>query len=92
MKTESIIVANLKCSGCASTIKKELLQLAGVETVTVDNKKDQVTVSYENIDRTKITQKLHSLGYPEATEENGLLLQLKSFSSCMVGRINNSLN
>lgn len=92
MKTESIIVANLKCSGCASTIKKELLQLAGVETVTVDNEKDQVTVSYENIDRTKITQKLHSLGYPEATEENGLLLQLKSFSSCMVGRINNSLN
>ena len=91
MKTESIIVANLKCSGCASTIKKELLQLAGVETVTVDNKKDQVTVSYENIDRTKITQKLHSLGYPEATEENGLLLQLKSFSSCMVGRLNNSL-
>ncbi len=92
MKTESIIVANLKCSGCASTIKKELLQLAGVETVTVDNEKDQVTVSYENIDRTKITQKLHSLGYPEATEENGLLLQLKSFSSCMVGRINDSLN
>lgn len=92
MKTESIIVANLKCSGCASTIKKELLQLAGVETVTVDNEKDQITVSYENIDRTKITQKLHSLGYPEATEENGLLLQLKSFSSCMVGRINNSLN
>ena len=92
MKTESIIVANLKCSGCASTIKKELLQLAGVETVTVDNEKDQVTVSYENIDRTKITQKLHSLGYPEATEENGLLLQLKSFSSCMIGRINNSIN
>jgi copper chaperone len=92
MKTESIIVANLKCSGCSSTIKKELLQLAGVETVTVDNEKDQITVSYENIDRTKITQKLHSLGYPEATEENGLLLQLKSFSSCMVGRINNSLN
>lgn len=92
MKTESIIVANLKCSGCASTIKKELLQLAGVETVTVDNEKDQVTVSYENVDRIKITQKLHSLGYPEATEENGLLLQLKSFSSCMVGRINNSLN
>ena len=92
MKTESIIVANLKCSGCASTIKKELLQLAGVETVAVDNEKDQVTVSYENVDRIKITQKLHSLGYPEATEENGLLLQLKSFSSCMVGRINNSLN
>ena len=92
MKTENIVVANLKCSGCASTIKKDLLQLSGVATVEVDNEKDQVTVAYENIDRSEITKHLHSLGYPEATEENGLLLQLKSFSSCMVGRINNSLN
>ena len=29
------------------------------------------------------------LGYPEATEENGLLLQLKSFASCMTGRVHN---
>lgn len=92
MKTENIIVANLKCSGCATTIKKELQQLTGVATVEVNNEKDEVTVSYEGVDRSAITDKLHSLGYPEATEENGLLLQLKSFSSCMVGRINNSLS
>lgn len=92
MKTENIIVANLKCSGCANTITKELLKLPGMKTVEVDNEKDQVAVSYEELDRNTITEKLHSLGYPEATEENGLLLQLKSFSSCMVGRINNSLN
>lgn len=91
MKTENIVIANLKCSGCATTIKKELLSISGVTTVEVDNDKDQVTVSYGGVDRNAITEKLHTLGYPEATEENGLLLQLKSFSSCMLGRINNSI-
>jgi hypothetical protein len=27
--------------------------------------------------------------WPEATEKNGLLLQLKSYTSCMIGKINN---
>ncbi len=92
MKTEEIIIANLKCGGCATTIKTELLKIAGVNEVEVINDKDMVKVSYENIERTLITQKLHSLGYPEATEENGLLLQLKSYTSCMIGKINNLKN
>lgn len=91
MKTESILVANLKCSGCATTIKTELLKIPGIASVSVDTGKDEVTVSYNGIERNVITHRLHQLGYPEATEENGLLLQLKSISSCMIGRINNSI-
>ena len=41
------------------------------------------------IDRQVIIDRLLQLGYPEATEKNGLLLQLKSYGSCMIGRINN---
>ncbi len=89
MKTEEIIIANLKCNGCASTIKKEVSSLTGVKEVAVDVERDAVKVTYENIDRESIINKLHSLGYPEATEKNGLLLQIKSYGSCMVGRINN---
>ena len=89
MKTEEIIIANLKCTGCASTIKKEITALSGVKEVTVDVEKDAVKVTYENIGRESIINKLYSLGYPEATEKNGLLLQIKSYGSCMVGRINN---
>lgn len=89
MKTEEIIIANLKCNGCASTIKKELLQLDGVSNVDVDVEKDAVNVSYEKVSRENIINKLYSLGYPEATEKNGLLLQLKSYGSCMVGRMSN---
>lgn len=89
MKTEEIKIANLKCGGCATTIKKELLELDGVREVKVDNDNDSVTVTYKEGIREAITQRLHNLGYPEATEKNGLLLKLKSYSSCMIGKINN---
>lgn len=90
MKTEKIIIANLKCGGCATTIKNDLLKLNGVNEVSVDIENDAVNVNYnDDVERKIIIDKLHSLGYPEATAENGLLLQIKSYASCMVGRINN---
>lgn len=89
MKTETILVANLKCSGCANTITQKVSAIAGVKKVVVDPEQDSVTVDYEDTTpRAEITKKLYDLGYPEATEENGLLLQLKSYASCMIGRIN----
>lgn len=89
MTNERIFIANLKCSGCATMIKKEVEKIEGVQSVLVDKDNDALDVSYENVEREVIIKKLHSLGYPEATEENGLLLQLKSYASCMIGRINN---
>jgi copper chaperone len=90
MKTETIYIANLKCGGCATTITKELSAIQGVQHVQVNNDTDSVVVSYdEELDRKEITAKLHHLGYPEATEENGLLLKLKSYASCMIGRLDN---
>ncbi len=74
MKTEEIIIANLKCNGCASTIKKELSSLIGVKEVTVDVEKDAVNVTYETIGRESIINKLHSLGYPEATEKKRFVI------------------
>lgn len=89
MNTEKIIVANLKCSGCATTVRKELLKIADVKIVDVDVENDAIVVSYENNIRDKIISRLHALGYPEATEKNGLLLQLKSYTSCMIGKVSN---
>ena len=90
MKTEEIILANIKCEGCATTIKNELLKITGVENAEVRKEEDLVKISYdEHLDRAVIINKLLSLGYPEATEENGLLLQVKSYASCMLGRIHN---
>lgn len=88
MKTEKIIIANLKCSGCENTIKTKLSEITGVEAVLVNHEEDSVTITHdEKVEREVFTKKLHDLGYPEATEENGLLLQLKSYASCMVGRM-----
>lgn len=88
MKTEKILIANLKCGGCENTIKTKLTELAGVESVTVNQEEDSVTITHnEKSTREDFTKKLHDLGYPEATEENGLLLQLKSYASCIVGRM-----
>jgi copper chaperone len=88
MKTEKILIANLKCGGCENTIKTKLSEIEGVETVVVNQEEDSVTITHnEKVNREAFTKKLHSLGYPEATEENGLLLQLKSYASCMVGRM-----
>ena len=88
MIKETIQVANVKCDGCGATITKRLSDLIGVNSVTVIPEEDAVKIEYaESTSREVIIDKLHSLGYPEATEENGLLLQLKSYASCMVGRI-----
>jgi len=90
MKTEKIIIANLKCSGCENTIKNKLSEIEGVESVSVNHEEDSVSIVYdEKVERKILTAKLHSIGYPEATEENGLLLQLKSYASCMIGRMSN---
>lgn len=90
MKTDKIIIANLKCGGCESTIINKLKEFKGVESVSVNHDEDSVSIIHnEQTSREAFTKKLHDLGYPEATEENGLLLQLKSYASCIVGRMNN---
>jgi copper chaperone len=90
MKSETIIIANLKCGGCETTIKKELMKIEGVKTVDINAEMDAVTLSHEgNVKRDVFTKKLRKLGYPEATEKNGLLLKLKSYQSCMMGKIEN---
>lgn len=90
MKSETIVIANLKCGGCETTIKNALINIEGVKTVDIDAGSDAVTLSYEgDLKREVFTQKLYSLGYPEATEKNGLLLKLKSYQSCLMGKIEN---
>jgi copper chaperone len=89
MKTENITVANLSCSGCVNTITKKLNSITGVEKVEVDLDSNTVSVNHiESVNREQLTQMLLSIGYPEATEKNGLLTQLKSVTSCLSGKFN----
>ena len=88
MKTETIVVDNLKCHGCANTIRKELAWIGEVITVDVDVEKSSVKIDYtgKNKMRDAFVDKLRKLGYPE--EGTGKFNQkVKSYVSCAIGRI-----
>ncbi len=61
----SVVVDNVKCAGCASTIKTNLVQIDGVSEVSVDIGTGQVTLECEDLLRSAVLEKLAELGYPE---------------------------
>lgn len=69
MKTEKILVANVKCGGCANTIRSELLKLPGVKNVTVTIEQGSVEIEYDVISREVISSKLKEIGYPETADK-----------------------
>ncbi len=88
MIIETLDIANIKCSGCANTIRSKISDIQGVAKVDVREDEGQIDLTYSDISVKKaVLDKLRNLGYPEATEDNGLLLKAKSYASCMVGRL-----
>ena len=85
-KTE--VIQNLKCGGCANTIKKALNELPGVSNTVVDVETNSVSFEYVNEDQIEtVERKLSQLGYPIDTDANSLLKQAKSYVSCLIGRV-----
>ena len=66
MQTERFQVKNVKCGGCAGTIRQGLSAMTGVKDVAVVIEGGEVTVSGDDLDRPALAQKLSQLGYPEA--------------------------
>ena len=92
LNTEKInstfIVANLKCSGCAKTIHNKIIEIEGVDEVKVDVENARIDIQHNaSIDRHTFGEKLAKIGYPEIGDDNNLLTQMKSYASCMVGKI-----
>lgn len=87
MKTQ-IEIENLKCGGCAATIKKGLLSIEGIEEVAINIEDSLVSVNTAE-DRLIITvkEKLSKLGYPVVGDKNTVLHKAKSFVSCAVGKM-----
>jgi copper chaperone len=65
MQTEKFRVKNVKCGGCANTIRQGLMNMPGVKGVDVVIPGGEVTVSGEDLRREVLAQKLGQLGYPE---------------------------
>lgn len=85
-------VANVRCGGCAATIKKALKE-AGFTDVDVDLSCEPRKVTVNVTDGAQIAQFraiLRTLGYPLCDEKisviNSAGLKAKSFISCAVGK------
>lgn len=86
----TIFIDNLKCGGCANTIKKGLSGLTGVQHVSIDAEHEKVNVSYtdESI-LSDIKHKLLHMGYPEKGSLGGIekiAANAKSYVSCAIGK------
>ena len=87
----TIIVQNLKCGGCANSIKKALEKLVGVSKVAVEVTSSEIQITHESSANLNIVEeKLAHLGYPKEHEVNSFSTKAKSFISCGVGRFSNS--
>ena len=88
MKTEIVIIENLKCHGCANTIRRELSWIGEVISVEVDVDSSSVKIDYagKNKMRETFVEKLRKLGYPEEGTGN-MNRKIKSYVSCAIGRI-----
>jgi len=84
MKYE-IEVENIKCGGCMNSIKTAIVQMKGVQEVSIDKNTETVTIEAAS-DVEPFIQKLNDLGYPQKGN-NSLLKKAKSYVSCAVGNL-----
>lgn len=85
-----IEVDNIKCGGCANTIRKRLQALPGVDTVEVMIEEGKVRVEADDSRRAAVVESLLQAGYPETGSAQGvasLKAKATSFVSCAIGRM-----
>jgi copper chaperone len=85
-----IQVENIKCGGCASTIRSKLEAMDGIDKIDVVIEQGIVDVKAANNTREAVAAKLLKLGYPETGTAEGIAAataKAKSFVSCAVGRM-----
>jgi copper chaperone len=87
MKKE-VIIQNLKCGGCATTIGNALNSIQGISETHVNLDENRVEFETESdISFDEAIRKLDSLGYPVNDDVNSLYKKVKSYVSCAVGRM-----
>ena len=84
-------VKNVKCGGCAGTLKKSLLEEFGEVEVNLEVEPREITLEIEEGKMEALKLKLRSLGYPLTTDELSTFQTVgttaKSFVSCAIGKM-----
>ncbi len=85
-------VINVKCGGCASTLKEKLSEEFGEVEVNLEKEPREITLDIKEENISNLGEALKKLGYPFATEKMGFVdgtsAKAKSFVSCAIGKIN----
>jgi len=86
-------VINVKCAGCASTLKEKLYEKFGEVEVDLEKEPREITLNIDDEQIQELGMALKKLGYPFLTEEMGFVdgssAKVKSFVSCAIGKMNN---
>jgi len=86
METQEILVENIKCGRCMTSIKSAIMKFTGVKSVEINLDEEKITVVGKGVKKEAIIKKLTSLGYPEKGQ-NTIFNQAKSYVSCAVGKM-----
>ncbi|SFV68639.1 Heavy metal transport/detoxification protein [hydrothermal vent metagenome] len=84
-------VMNVKCGGCANTLKKALLEDFGEVSVDLEKEPREISVEISEEKVLDLRHRLKSLGYPMSDEDLSTIESFtstaKSFVSCAIGKI-----
>lgn len=84
-------VENVKCGGCAGTLKSKLEPEFGVVEVNLDVMPREITVDINDNQLDTLRVALKKLGYPMSDENLGFVenttAKAKSFVSCAIGKM-----
>ena len=88
---QTFLVQNVKCGGCANTLKKALKDDFGDIEVNLEKEPREITLDVDDDKKENLKLKLRSLGYPLVTDELSTLQNVgakaKSFVSCAIGKM-----
>ena len=89
----TIAVENIKCGGCANSIRTKLVDQELADSVNVHIQQGEVEISGNPDLREQAIAALAKMGYPETGSVEGIkaaTAKAKSFVSCAIGRIDNA--
>jgi copper chaperone CopZ len=86
-------VINVKCGGCAATLKEKLFEEFGEVEIDLEKEPREITLNIKEEEIVVLGETLKKLGYPFITEKMGFVdgtsAKAKSFVSCAIGKMNN---
>lgn len=84
-------ILNVKCGGCANTLKKSLAEDFGEVEVDLESDPRKITLEIGESEIPKLSLKLRAIGYPLTTDELSKIekftMGAKSFVSCAIGKM-----